>query len=455
VVAMLSAIRDPLYGAVQLPTYLHGLFSCWEIQRLRYVRLINVNSLPLSVLGETSRYSHTLGAMCLGVRFLQEAGIDSEASVGKLLLATLALHDSGTPAFGHSLEYVLKQQGGGDHVQAAVSAINGLSPAGAYSWSGAPPRASHAKLRAELKRLLGASFEQQMIEALEGNGPVGGLVSSKSLDLDNIDNVFRMASALGLRDWPAEDPITIATGLVKMSPDAIIVRKGAVESIKRWAHVRRRVYEILNLNPLNLSGLAMLREAFETHCDAMGRFPSSAWWSTDGELLDILSPFASHITNRIKRGDLYPTLYTLWIDTSSDHLQRLEKLNNSLRLFSSLLENELDHRIRVHVVLDNGTFEREITLNVDNSSEVISFGKRSRSVIISVHSKSYSNSSPTRDKIERSVLSLLSDCFDVHPDLMWNSALVCDVHTGDTRRGLRLSQLPLFSTEPQLTNSPK
>jgi HD superfamily phosphohydrolase len=415
-----AIIRDPLYEEFELPYYLSGLLSCWEIQRLRYVRLINVNSLPLSALGETSRYSHTLGVLKLGMVCLRENNVSINDSLARLLLAALCLHDAGTPAFGHSMEYILKQQGAGDHVQAIIDAIAGESPTGKFKWSAIPGRGGHAKLRSELRKLLGRNFEDSLITALRGDGPIGHLVTSKAIDLDNIDNVFRMAAALGIRNWSAEDPVEIARGLSLCShTEGVTCSSRSLTSIERWARVRREVYEILNLHPLNLSGLAMLREAFEIHVDAEGPFSSSAWWTVDSEILENLSKFADHLIQRIKRGDLYSTLLTLWLDTSKHgDLHRLEDIGKRLRLFSDRLADAVDHRVRVHVVMDRGTFERSIPVFATDSGLSKSIGTPSRSIVVSVHSQSTSNNYPPLHKVQKAVIALLSDCFNVGTELI-------------------------------------
>jgi HD superfamily phosphohydrolase len=263
-----------------------------------------------------------------------------------------------------------------------------------------------------------------LIEALKGCGPIGQLISSKSVDLDNIDNVFRMAGALGIRNWSYDDPIKIARSIcIKRKDDTLTCREGGLESLKRWVQVRRKVYEILNLHPLNLAGLAMLREAFETHAEAAGKFPSSAWWTVDAEVLENISIYTEHITDRIKRGDLYHTLYILCVDTSDKDLQPIEKLTSVLHPFSNRLADALDYRVRVHIVLDNGTFERRIELFLADNKAYEAFGVRSRSVVVSIHSQSNSNNYPSKEKIERILPGLLADCFNVGVEKIKNAVI--------------------------------
>lgn len=406
-------IRDPLYEEFELPMFLRPLLFCWEVQRLRNVRLINVNSLPLSSLGEASRYSHTLGVLKLGLVVLETNNIKFDDFEARLLLTALLLHDLGTPAFGHSLEYVLMQRSGRNHVDTAVTAISGESARGTYLWSGAPASGSHAKLRSAIKDILGADFVNHCSSALQGKGPIGHLVSSATIDLDNIDNVFRMANALGLRNWKISDPIDLSRALsVTRSDGKLTLRLPASELIATWATVRKSVYEILNLHPENLAGLAMLREAFEMHLKSSEDFGASAWWTVDSEILDSLTAYTKPVTDRIKRGDIYHCLLTTWIDTSIIDLRSLERLANHLGTFSDYLSEVLDHRLRVHAVLDNSTFSRKIEVLTHNDSSE-SFGTSSRGIIISVFSKSSSNSFPAREKVYKALFAALYTHFGV------------------------------------------
>jgi len=380
--------HDPLYGRVDLPSYLGGLLSCWEIQRLRYVRLLNVNSVPLAALGETSRYSHVIGVLHLGLALLTANGISPDDAVGKLLMCALALHDMGTPAFGHSFEYVLKGRGLGDHVEAAIARIKGTSEhLGQFCWKPALYERGARNLRRELRKLLGRSFEELLEQALRGSGPVGHLVSSNSIDLDNIDNVFRMADALGIRQgWEAQTPLSLVGSIDLDQQHGLLACSPAVwPAVESWQRIRHSVYQLLNLDHFNLAGLAMLREAFEEYVLVHG-LPddNSIWWTVDNEVLGkIALRHTASLVRRIERGDLYNTLACIQISTKTDEMQPIEHLVSELREFSYRLSESLDTRVRVHALLDRATFQRKVKLFVDGSAQ--EYGEDSRSLVVSIH----------------------------------------------------------------------
>ncbi len=410
--------RDPLYGRICLPSYLDNLLICWEIERLRYVRLLNVNSVPLSTLGETSRYSHTIGVLWLASVFLNAHGISPEAEEARLLFCSLALHDAGTPAFGHSLEYVLKIEGMGDHVSAVISAVQGQSASGPFLWSAAPDKGSHRGLRAELKKLLGSGFEDKIHQTLLGQGIVGKLVAS-AIDLDNIDNVFRMAMSIGERIDP-RDPVLLAASLEFGGLDSTLrITEAAVDCIQRWAIFRRLVYGFLNRHPQNLAGLSMLREIFEEFSLAGGLNSkderASAWWTADHEILSaVKQKHTEPLIAKFQSGHLDQTIAYLHLNTDSEILQAIEEAPKELRGLSYRLSNVLGHPLRVHGILDRGTFERSISLELDDGQRRIMLGKNSRSIILSVHCRQW-HEPPPSEIVRQELLALIADWYKISP----------------------------------------
>ena len=58
-------IYDALYGAINLPDFIWDIISCPELQRLREVRLCNINSLCLTGGANINRYEHAIGTCYL------------------------------------------------------------------------------------------------------------------------------------------------------------------------------------------------------------------------------------------------------------------------------------------------------------------------------------------------------------------------------------------------------
>jgi HD superfamily phosphohydrolase len=112
-------VYDALYGRFELPSFLTPLLTAPEFRRLAEVRLININSPALSALAEVRRYSHTLGVLRLA---MENQFLNFGEDEHRALLASIIVHDAGTPAFAHLFEYQLAEQFRWNH-ETAVPAI--------------------------------------------------------------------------------------------------------------------------------------------------------------------------------------------------------------------------------------------------------------------------------------------------------------------------------------------
>src|SRR5579871_600259 len=182
-------IYDPLYGAHDVPEDLCLLLNTPEVRRLSQIRLLNCLSPSLATLGELRRYSHTLGVLFLSTRDTSQAYSGQER---RALAAAVLLHDIGTPPFGHLMEYHLREKTGWNHEQIIKSVLTGCH---------APENRAHQifagrsiGFRTALQR---GGFSIELVEAIiTAQHPLSRLLFG-TIDLDNLDNVARMAWALG------------------------------------------------------------------------------------------------------------------------------------------------------------------------------------------------------------------------------------------------------------------
>ena len=70
---MLSQKRifDPLYGTIHLSEFEYELIQLPEVQRLREVRMCNINSLLITGASQISRFEHSIGVMYLAKVWLE------------------------------------------------------------------------------------------------------------------------------------------------------------------------------------------------------------------------------------------------------------------------------------------------------------------------------------------------------------------------------------------------
>lgn len=285
-------IWDALYGKIEFSPLVYKCMLSPEVQRLREVRLCNINSLCITGSSNTNRFEHSVGTAYL-------AAINIEAAVQKHLKLTkkeketfiiaALLHDVANGPFGHSYEYIMEkkgfipEQGLGDVLGDVVS--TGI---GAHKNSSPFETIFFGKLRA-LTSILNGSQKEEVSQIIAGCHPLSKLISD-SIDLDNIDNVFRMAYHMGL-DFRKEAPIKLAESMF-IENGSVIFLQEAKTYLEEWYLVRQRVYKFLLLNPQEFAGKYMLTEAMDIlfECISQGKAEGRdiKWNYTDYQLMEEL-----------------------------------------------------------------------------------------------------------------------------------------------------------------------
>lgn len=144
------------------------------------------------------------------------------------------------------------------------------------------------KLRA-LTSILNGSQKEEVSQIIAGCHPLSKLISD-SIDLDNIDNVFRMAYHMGL-DFRKEAPIKLAESMF-IENGSVVFLQEAKTYLEEWYLVRQRVYKFLLLNPQEFAGKYMLTEAMDIlfECISQGKAEGRdiKWNYTDYQLMEEL-----------------------------------------------------------------------------------------------------------------------------------------------------------------------
>lgn len=285
-------IWDALYGKIEFSPLVYKCMLSPEVQRLREVRLCNINSLCITGSSNTNRFEYSVGTAYL-------AAINIETAVQKHLKLTkkeketfiiaALLHDVANGPFGHSYEYIMEkkgfipEQGLGDVLGDVVS--TGI---GAHKNSSPFETIFFGKLRA-LTSILNGSQKEEVSQIIAGCHPLSKLISD-SIDLDNIDNVFRMAYHMGL-DFRKEAPIKLAESMF-IENGSVVFLQEAKTYLEEWYLVRQRVYKFLLLNPQEFAGKYMLTEAMDIlfECISQGKAEGRdiKWNYTDYQLMEEL-----------------------------------------------------------------------------------------------------------------------------------------------------------------------
>lgn len=332
-------ILDALYGKIEFSPLVYKCMLSPEVQRLREVRLCNINSLCITGSSNINRFEHSVGTAYL-------AAINSESTAQKhlklskpqkeIFIIAALLHDVANGPFGHSYEYIMARKGfipehGLDAVFTDVVSV------GADTHKNSSPFETFffGKLRT-LTSILSNEQKEKIAQIIAGNHPLSKLISD-SIDLDNIDNVFRMAYHMGL-NFRKEAPRKLAEAM-SIENDTVVFLENAKTYLEEWYLVRKKVYEYLLLNPQEFAGKYMLTEAMDILFECISQNKAQGrdikWNYTDYQLMEELDCLKEVWLKRriVLLGNIDTSAVASIISMSS-----LEKQKNMLKEYLESLE---------------------------------------------------------------------------------------------------------------------
>lgn len=377
-------ILDPLYGVLHPDGSVWDLLCTPEIQRLREVRLSNVNSPTLTGAGSVNRFEHSVGTAHLGNECASRANLRGDDA--RLLVLACLLHDVGSAAFGHSVQYILDRSGY-SHESLFDLLVGSPDTESGFRYQHATLEAIYFGVPRTLSSLLPERDLRAISDTVAGNGRLGPLVNG-TMDLDNIDNVFRLAFHMGLSD-PGNTPEELARAMA-IDDGQLVIRDDAIPLVECWYDTRRALYAYLLENPDEFAAKCMLEEA--TIDVARRSAVEIKWQDVDFRVVEKLSEAtaeAKDLVTRLMLGDVYGCISI--VSTSATAV--FEEIRQGDR--RGALEWALSEQIRrnrpslksssvaLHFVKDVGRTSRRVDF-VTTSGEQRAVGESSRRVLIGV-----------------------------------------------------------------------
>ena len=332
--------------------------------------MCNINSLLITGASEISRFEHSLGVVRLANEWSVATAATAEDAI--VLSAAAMLHDVKTAPFGHSLEYIfadspdlkdLNHQGVGRGLEDDF----------------------FQRTRANVS-YMGAQFEAPAIMAenwprvaqtIAGTGRLGPLISG-SIDLDNLDNVVRLAYHVGLA---AREDSRVALALardIRVASGGLSISGNSISHVKRWQLLRHQLYRYLLHDWAEFSAKGMLTKAIElaTTAEIIG---TDSWILTDDTLISrlISASVGDHqnigaILKRIMLADLYAPV-ALVKSARTEGYRELSNPNTK-RSIETRMSEILKCQCLVHVILDRSKTDRGLRLYVRDRNEHIDIG---------------------------------------------------------------------------------
>jgi HD superfamily phosphohydrolase len=371
-------IHDPLYGTFELPDYLAELLYSPEFARLKRVSLLNSHSPSLASLGEVRRYSHTLGVIRLA---LLNSLLPLSKQEIRAFLASLIVHDAGTPAFAHLFEYVLSEEYGWNHEAAAEAVLLARHHPDGHLHQFF--RGGTVKYRSLCQRN-GIDFNLVM-EFVSQKRHHSKLIFG-SLDLDNLDNVARMA-------WHLQIPFDIKAieelaRNLSISPSGELALPRSQEAhLTVWQQIRSAAYNVLVFDGPTVAGQAVLARVIH-HAITAGAISDLDWSYDDDELLRALEQ-SSTWARRALNNDYFrsqPKLCLIYKVERGYGTARYAGFSRSalVRRIEEFITTRAGPKARVygHILFDRGTFSKELDFIDPDSGVAWSSGTRSASIVV-------------------------------------------------------------------------
>lgn len=312
-----TSIMDALYGQIELCDEIRDLIGCPLVQRLRRIRLSNIDSVVMPGIANISRYEHSIGVAYLASRI----GFRTRIPNSDLLVIQAAglIHDTAITPLGHLAEEALQYIGTGYDHEKKWSAILGANESSELGGVDLQVYLGHESgLRRWAHRAFGIKSEstlEEIFAALNGKGKYGPCISGE-MDLDNLDNVVRIAYHMGL-DVDRQLPLTIADRIIDSTEEGIIFSNDSVDHVRVWLSLREIVYNHLMLARDDFCGKAMLLFAIVVAHEKNYLSPSD-WIITDDDLINrLLHSGDEDISSAIKRWllqDLWDLSDLFWLE---------------------------------------------------------------------------------------------------------------------------------------------
>ena len=396
--------HDCLYGVFSYESVYTKLIQSPVFQRLRHIRLSNIDSINMPGIANLSRFEHALGVGYLATQtrlYRSLPRFEQIAFTGAALL-----HDWAITAFGHLVEEAFrytKNQFDHEHKLRELLVPDQTPDVGGADLqvlfgrqTQLRPWAEEAVGTAEADKLL-----QRIMTHIEGNEELGRLISG-DMDLDNIDGVFRMALHMGL---PAarDCPVSLARSMVGIHASGTpIFLASASDDLAQWVSTRHMVYKHLMLANDDFVGKLMLLYATVGAIEA-GEIRAEDWHLTDEQLLQRLRESnLQHVKDATIRwlvGEPWHKTPLYWMRGSRPDFPRLLE-------FSGAISEALSRNVFVYGIKDKR--HREVNVHYDDGTSA-RLGQASCQWLLGAGA---SERRPIKPAEVRSLLKLAEEAFE-------------------------------------------
>jgi HD superfamily phosphohydrolase len=315
-------VRDPIHGDIKITGCLVDLLETPEVQRLHNIKQLGFAHLVFPGAHHT-RFEHSLGCSMIASQIADILALKEREK--KLLTCAAQLHDIGHGPFSHTLESILIQRFGVDHVDLTEKLILG----------------EYNVLDGNEKQFISAPSVYEILDKHQVNKKeivdiIRGKLSKKSylsqllnstIDVDQLDYLMRDAYYTGVAYGMIDLQRLLRTMMIYKG-NLTMMRKG-VSVVENILMARALMYSSVYFHKTVRIPELMLSKALEEMPDAE---PFEFFRMTDAEImvsLKTMGRFQQEIITRLKYRDLFKQAYAVsLLDLNRDGLKVIKLLGD-------------------------------------------------------------------------------------------------------------------------------
>lgn len=375
-------IYDRLYGEMIFPDIIQNLLDCPGLLRLRDVRMANNQFVSFPAFSNASRYEHSLGVCYLAGICAKSLNLSEKDKI-ELMMACL-YHDVGTPPFAHAMEEVLQAEYEFDHENNLRQLIEGRND----SYVGNLEQiymGNTVKLRSVCQSKAGRRLRLDIYRIAklivgDKSEPLSFLLNGNGMDLDNIDNIVRASTAMGIIDSKDCDLAKrLASSFIFNDKGEICYNALYMQDIRQWQRIRDEQYTAIFDSIEDFSYQTMIKKSLLlliNEPDLECQLNKDSWKLTDAEILHdylLRNEKSASIMKRVLLNKPFHNLCILYIWGEkvsafiNEHLVSIEKIA------SDFYRDKMDECENKHKngEVDNDKDDRQTEDNYDENNGVI------------------------------------------------------------------------------------
>ena len=340
-------VRDPIHGDIKITGCLIDLLQTPEVQRLHNIKQLGFAHLVFPGAHHT-RFEHSLGSCMIASQIADILSLNEKEKT--LLTCAAQLHDIGHGPFSHTLESILLQRFGVDHIDLTEKLILGRYDILTKKEKQFIPTPRVHEILKEHQ-----VDEKEIVRIIRGKLSKKSYLSqllNSTIDVDQLDYLMRDAYYTGVA-YGMIDLQRLLRTITIHKGNLTIMRKG-VNVVENILMARALMYSSVYFHKTVRIPELMLSKAIEEIPDAE---PFEFFRMTDAEImtsLQTMGRFQQEIITRLKYRDLFKQAYAVSLhDLDTEGVKMVRRLEDESMRHQK--ERELADAFNIpkgHIIID-------------------------------------------------------------------------------------------------------